>query len=327
MTNAAYQRIDPPAPAERRHWYLGRNGKQQGPFAFAEIVSFAGDEAIDPNDLVWRPGLHNWVSVETISGLLSPPPLPPSSRAPARFDVPPPLPAESRKPAPPDRPVAEPVRPDAAPVQPSAAPIEARAPIKPAPSPEPGAEDSEAHAPSADDTIAANAIEAEATSEAAPLQALAGLLATLPNADASSGQAGAPVEEASDEGDLPEHEKERLRGLVSGILEPPEPQAAYFVRHWRGELSFSTSLFINGIMLTAAMGGAYALVTMFGSDILHALAARLPIFAAAVTRLTELREASPPLLRLGALALPWLAACGLYIWSLVGIFRSAINRL
>lgn len=319
MSNAASQRIEHPTPAERRQWYLGRDGKQQGPFAFAEIVSFAGDEAIDPNDLVWRPGLHNWVSVETISGLLSPPPLPPSSMAPARFAAPPPLPPENRKPV-------ETARP--APV----APVETAAPLRPAPAPEPSVEErSQAQAPAAADTTISTDMDAEAempVEKTAPLQALAGMLATLP--DAEAGQVSAPAEpavEASAEGDLPEHEKERLRGLVSGILEPPEPQASYFVRHWRGELSFATSLFVNGVLLTAAMGSLYALIAVFGSDVLHALAARLPVFAVTVTRLAALREASPPLLRLAAIALPWLAACGLYVWSLVGIFRSAINRL
>lgn len=310
MTNAASQRIEHPAPAERRHWYLGRDGKQQGPFAFVEIVSFAGDETIDPKDLVWRPGLHNWVSVETIAGLLSPPPLPPSSRAPARSDVPPPLPAESRKPAEP------------------APPADSVAPIKPAPTPEPSpAAPSHAEAPTSADTIPTTEIEVEEPKETAPLEALAGVLATLPNADPATEPAISRVDEQPTDDDLPEHEREKLRGLVSGILEPPEPQSSYFVRHWRGELSFSKSLFVNGVLLTAAMGAAYAVIAVFGLDILQALAARLPVFVTAVKTLAELREASPPLLRLAALALPWLAACGLYIWSLVGIFRSAINRL
>ena len=166
--------------------------------------------------------------------------------------------------------------------------------------------------------------EAETPSEATPLDALASALATLPAAEA---EAHAPAEEPAAEGDLPEDEKAKLRGLVSGILEPPETKASYFVRHWRGELPFATSLFVNGILLTAAMGGLYALVALFGSDLLQAVTTRQPAFALAVKHLAELREASPPLLRLAALTVPWLAAGALYIWSLIGIFRSAINRL
>lgn len=311
MSNAASQRIEHSAPAERRHWYLGRNGRQQGPFAFAEIVSFAGDETIDPNDLVWRPGLHNWVPVETISGLLSPPPLPTSSSVPAHFAAPPPLPAQSR---------AAIEKAFAAPVVPAPAPSP---PTRPA---ETAAQEIAAQgqsAPVADETPLSRD-ETETQSEATPLDALANALATLPAAEA---EAHAPAEEPAAEGDLPEHEKEKLRGLVSGILEPPETKASYFVRHWRGELPFATSLFVNGILLTAAMGGLYALVALFGADLLQALTARQPAFALAVKHLAELREASPPLLRLAALTVPWLAAGALYIWSLIGIFRSAINRL
>lgn len=311
MSNAASQRIEHPAPAERRHWYLGRNGRQQGPFAFAEIVSFAGDEAIDPNDLVWRPGLHNWVPVETISGLLSPPPLPASSSAPARFGAPPPLPPQSR---------AAIEKAFAAPVAPAPAPSPPTRPAETA-EPEMAAEDQSASV--ADETPSSPG-EAETPSEATPLDALASALATLPAAEA---EAHAPAEEPAAEGDLPEDEKAKLRGLVSGILEPPETKASYFVRHWRGELPFATSLFVNGILLTAAMGGLYALVALFGSDLLQAVTTRQPAFALAVKHLAELREASPPLLRLAALTVPWLAAGALYIWSLIGIFRSAINRL
>lgn len=313
MSNAASQRIEHPAPAERRHWYLGRNGRQQGPFAFAEIVSFAGDETIDPNDLVWRPGLHNWVPVETISGLLSPPPLPAASSAPARFGAPPPLPAQSR----------------AAIEKAFSAPV---APV-PVPAPSPPSRPAETAAPemaaqhqsaSVADEVPSSPDEAETQSEATPLDALASALATLPAAEA---EAHARAEAPAVEGDLPEHEKEKLRGLVSGILEPPETKASYFVRHWRGELPFATSLFVNGILLTAAMGGLYALVALFGSDLLQVVMTRQPAFALAVKHLAELREASPPLLRLAALTVPWLAAGALYIWSLIGIFRSAINRL
>jgi len=311
MSKAASQRIDHPAPAERRHWYLGRNGRQQGPFAFAEIVSFAGDETIDPNDLVWRPGLHNWVSVDTISGLLSPPPLPGSGNAPAHFTAPPPLPAQSR---------AAIEKAFAAPVAPAPSP-----PTRPAETATPEIA-AQAQSLSVADETPSSPDEAETQSEATPLDALASALATLPAAET---EAHAPAEEPAAEGDLPEHEKEKLRGLVSGIgiLEPPETKASYFVRHWRGELPFATSLFVNGILLTAAMGGLYALVALFGSDILQAVTTRQPAFAVAVRQLAELREASPPLLRLAALALPWLAAGALYIWSLIGIFRSAINRL
>ncbi|MGH7035507.1 MAG: DUF4339 domain-containing protein [Stellaceae bacterium] len=316
MSNAASQRIEHPAPAERRHWYLGRNGSQQGPFAFAEIVSFAGDETIDPNDLVWRPGLHNWVSVETISGLLSPPPLPASSSAPARFGAPPPLPLPLQS-----RAAIE--KAPAAPIAPAPMALAPSPPTRPAETAEPDITARRQSASVAEETPSSRD-EAETQSEATPLDALANALATLP---AAAAEAIAPAEAAAAEGDLPEHEKEKLRGLVSGILEPPETKTSYFIRHWRGELPFATSLFVNGILLTAAMGGLYALVALFGTDILQALTTRQPAFALAVKRLAELREASPPLLRLAALTLPWLAAAGLYIWSLIGIFRSAINRL
>ncbi len=312
MTNAAHQRVERPSSPAQRNWYLGRNGEQHGPFAFAEIVSFAGDETIDSNDLVWRPGFSHWVPVNSVSGLLSPPPLPVATGVAVNADAPPPLPLEGGKAI------------DSTSPAPTAQDETFRAA-------DPAREEEHVQAFT---TAAETGEEQRALDEpssafpvaSALLQVPSDAASDLPVAPAMSETSPAPEGlDASDE--VLTQEQEKLRGLVSEILEPPEPQARYFVRHWRGELSFSHSLFVNGILLTAAMGGAYAAIAIFAPDIFRALASRLPPLAWVMAHVSNAWEASPPLLRITAMVAPWIAAGGVYIWSLVGIFRSAINRL
>ncbi len=303
MTHAVSPRTERPSSPEKRNWYLGRDGRQQGPFAFADIVSFAGDETIDGNDLVWRPGLRHWVPAKTVSGLLSPPPLPDAADLRSSPDVPPPLPLDM------------------------GSAIDTTSLLPGVTAKNPGAQDRDDSEKSVQ-TFVETAEAASATQEttAARLPAEAAPLAILPDADAGS-DTWPDHKTTEDHSDPLDHEREQLRDLVGEILQPPEPRASYVVRHWRGELSFTTSLFVNGILLTAAMGGLYAVIAIFAPDLMSRLAARLAAFGWEFPRLSAVLTDPPSWLRLAAIIAPWIAAGGAYVWSLIGIFRSAINRL
>jgi GYF domain 2 len=315
MTKAVSPRAEKLSSPAKQNWYLGRDGKQQGPFAFAEIVSFAGNETIDADDLLWRPGLRQWIPANSVSGLLSPPPLPESIGVSAGPKMPPPLPLDMRGA------IETTVFAPAARHEPLVAQNPARfgesAETTAAPDEKPAAE-SAPHEPTE-----ASAVDSDSL-DIPPAGAI-----DAPVAAASDVPSDAPFapEASDDHGDPLDHEREQLRGLVSEILEPSEPQASYVVRHWRGELSFTKSLFVNGILLTAAMGGIYAALVLLGPDVMKTLAQRLATFGWEFPQLSTMLENPPAWLRIPAIIGPWLAAGGVYIWSLVGIFRSAINRL
>lgn len=77
MMKAALARTRPAlSHSTKKRWHIARKSGQSGPYGDVEFAAQAGDDAIEPGDLVWRPGFLAWVRAEEVPGLLIPPPLP-----------------------------------------------------------------------------------------------------------------------------------------------------------------------------------------------------------------------------------------------------------
>ena len=68
---------------DKNDWWYEKNGEKKGPFTFTTIGSFIDQGEIDPETLIWRTGMQDWVAARTMSQLTdvfagTPPPLPPS---------------------------------------------------------------------------------------------------------------------------------------------------------------------------------------------------------------------------------------------------------
>ncbi len=50
-------------------WYYSRNGEQLGPVSMAELQRLAAGGQLQPDDLVWRDGMHAWIPARTARGL------------------------------------------------------------------------------------------------------------------------------------------------------------------------------------------------------------------------------------------------------------------
>ncbi len=74
--------------SQRPRWYIARTGEKQGPLTLSAIVALAENDAIEPDDLVWRPGFLAWIEAGQVPGLLIPPPLPEAIAGPAKSDKP-----------------------------------------------------------------------------------------------------------------------------------------------------------------------------------------------------------------------------------------------
>lgn len=64
--------------------YLGRDGSQLGPYAWAQIAAMASAGQVRPGDLAWHEGMPNWQSAEAVLnrlGLSINPPVPPRTAA------------------------------------------------------------------------------------------------------------------------------------------------------------------------------------------------------------------------------------------------------
>jgi GYF domain 2 len=86
----------PSMPAEKPRWYLARGGERHGPFTDSKLFALAGEDMIEPGDLVWRPGFTAWTQATEVPGLLTPPPLPQGMKSkPADPAQPPALPGAS----------------------------------------------------------------------------------------------------------------------------------------------------------------------------------------------------------------------------------------
>jgi hypothetical protein len=85
-------------------WYYAQDGQQKGPIASSALRQLAQSGALRPGDMVWREGMSQWATANSIPNLfppgIAPPPLP-ISRPPAHT-APPPL--GYARPAPPPDP-------------------------------------------------------------------------------------------------------------------------------------------------------------------------------------------------------------------------------
>ncbi|KAA0139127.1 DUF4339 domain-containing protein [Gimesia chilikensis] len=65
--------------AMAREWYYSQGGERRGPIDSATLKQLASTGKIQPETLVWRAGMQNWVKAKTIKSLFrSNPPLPDS---------------------------------------------------------------------------------------------------------------------------------------------------------------------------------------------------------------------------------------------------------
>jgi uncharacterized membrane protein YhaH (DUF805 family) len=58
-------------------WYYYRGGIRKGPIDDPAFRQMAAAGELEPTDVVWSPGMKEWVQAATVPGLLAPPPLPP----------------------------------------------------------------------------------------------------------------------------------------------------------------------------------------------------------------------------------------------------------
>ena len=52
--------------------YIGRDGKQRGPFSLGQVKRFLAQGKVKPTDVAWHEGLADWVPVEEITGAGAP---------------------------------------------------------------------------------------------------------------------------------------------------------------------------------------------------------------------------------------------------------------
>ena len=47
-------------------WYIARDGKQHGPLTDVEMRTFVAHSYLRPSDLLWRPGMNDWLPAPSI---------------------------------------------------------------------------------------------------------------------------------------------------------------------------------------------------------------------------------------------------------------------
>ena len=76
-------------------WYYAHGEEESGPVSSAELKSLAQSGQLEPEDLVWKDGMDDWVPATEVRGLFSsqesPPPVPDAGSARADDSAPPPL--------------------------------------------------------------------------------------------------------------------------------------------------------------------------------------------------------------------------------------------
>jgi hypothetical protein len=272
-----------------RRWHIARNGERRGPLSDVELVWLAGDGALQPDDLVWRPGYIGWTPAGKIAGLLIPPDLPESggSGSPSAGGgagsgggsdnvprTPPPSPpTQSRE----------------------AQPLPPRPPV--------------------DTTQAARIIET------APLQAAAAL--EPPPLEPPPVEEPLPIVEPLPQRFAPSDSApdENLRALLMAMGTPTEPVENYVLRHWRGELPLKRSFWINGVALTGPVVALCAWIIFSVSD----NAVHLPMWAGSGVGLPGTGHL-PLWFWPTAVRLLLIPAIAMQVWCIVGIFRSACKR-
>jgi membrane protease subunit (stomatin/prohibitin family) len=73
----------PPLPGQEAQWYLGVDGRQEGPLTTTALAEQARSGALTPETLVWRAGMSSWTAARDVPEVAAalgavPPPLPPS---------------------------------------------------------------------------------------------------------------------------------------------------------------------------------------------------------------------------------------------------------
>ena len=103
-----------------KEWYILKDGKQEGPMSWEQLMERARSGRLEPKDLVWTSEFKDWLKAEKVQGLmLAPPPPPPSGSPPppppVRSPAPPPPPASFSEPKSPPPPLSSPPEPGAMP--------------------------------------------------------------------------------------------------------------------------------------------------------------------------------------------------------------------
>ncbi len=92
----------PPPPPETEApvawdcWHYERQGERRGPVSFEELRHLAASEEVQPENLVWKVGMPEWLSAAHVEGLFSSPASP--SFSPAEVTSPAPLPPQTEAP-------------------------------------------------------------------------------------------------------------------------------------------------------------------------------------------------------------------------------------
>jgi membrane protease subunit (stomatin/prohibitin family) len=73
----------PPLPGSEAQWYLGVDGRQEGPLTTTGLAEQARSGALTPTTLVWKAGMSTWTAAQDVPEVAAvlgavPPPLPPS---------------------------------------------------------------------------------------------------------------------------------------------------------------------------------------------------------------------------------------------------------
>jgi GYF domain 2 len=61
-----------------RQWFIGRNGKQEGPFPDERLRELIASGGVTSETLVWTQGMTNWAKASEVPGLMAGAPRPPS---------------------------------------------------------------------------------------------------------------------------------------------------------------------------------------------------------------------------------------------------------
>jgi GYF domain 2 len=62
-----------------RQWFIGRNGKQEGPYADERLRELIAGSIVTAETLVWCQGMNTWAKASEIPGLMSGAPRPPAA--------------------------------------------------------------------------------------------------------------------------------------------------------------------------------------------------------------------------------------------------------
>ena len=58
-------------PQSSPSWHLNRGGESFGPYSWEEMLTFAADGRIQPEDLVWNSNMTAWTKARDVAGLIT----------------------------------------------------------------------------------------------------------------------------------------------------------------------------------------------------------------------------------------------------------------